>query len=97
LSDPSPAVRTAAARAALEGWTRVQNDKALLLAILPVLTTDAQQEPGDDLRWFRLGAARSLVGDTVGALEAYERQVELDPFAGYVKQEIARLRAQLPK
>ncbi len=93
--DPSPAVRRAAARASLEGWKRVQANKALLAAILPILAEDAEQGVVDEMRWFRLGAARSLAGDHAGALAAYERQVELDPFAGYVKQEIARLKKTL--
>ncbi len=95
LVDRSLAVRVASARASLVGWRRVQKDAALLKAALPVLAQDAADGPGDEMRWFRLGAARSLAGDDAGALEAYVRQVELDPFAGYVKQEIVRLKKAL--
>jgi len=95
VRDPSRAVRRAAARAALEGWTRVQHNAVLLGVILPVLTRDAEEGPEDDLRWFRLGAARSIAGDDAGALAAYERQVELDPFAENTRKEVARLRKQL--
>jgi predicted CXXCH cytochrome family protein len=95
LEDPSRAVRMAAARAALEGWKRVQADRALLKAILPVLRADAEAVPEDDMRWFRLGAARGLAGDEAGALEAYERELELDPFAGHVRQTVARLKKKL--
>lgn len=93
--DPSAAVRSAAARASLEGWTRVQENRALLDAIEPILAQDARDVPVDEMRWFRLGAARSLQGDKAGALEAYVRQVELDPFAGFVKKEITRLEKEL--
>jgi hypothetical protein len=86
-------VRQRAARAALEGWTRVQRDPALLAAALPVLLADAEAVPDDDLRWFWLGAARSLAGDRKGAIEAYERQVALDPFASNVREMLERLRA----
>ncbi len=94
VRDPSRAVRRAAARAALSGWRRVQHDADLLRAILPVLARDAEAGPEDDMRWFRLGAARSIAGDDAGALAAYERQVELDPFAENTRKEIARLRAK---
>ncbi|MDF1700417.1 MAG: cytochrome c3 family protein [Planctomycetota bacterium] len=93
--DPSPAVQAAAAKAALEGWKRVQANRILLAAIEPILAREAEEMPGDEMRWFRLGAARSLLDDKRGALAAYTRQVELDPFAGYVKQEIARLKKEL--
>ena len=91
LEDPSRAVRIAAARAALEGWTRVQKNPGLLGAVLPVLTDDAHDGPEDDMRWFRLGAARSLAGDDAGALAAYRRVAALDPFASHVRTEIERL------
>ena len=97
LDDPSRAVRIAAARAALEGWTRIQQNAALRTAILPVLESDAEDGPGDDMRWFRLGAVRSLAGDDVGALAAYERVIELDPFATNTRAEVDRLRAKLGK
>jgi len=97
LADPSRAVRIAAARAALEGWARVQANAALLAAILPVLQGDAEDGPADDMRWFRLGAARSIAGDDAGALVAYERVVELDPFATNTRTEVERLRTRLGK
>lgn len=94
LEDPSRAVRVAAARAALQGWSRVQKNEALLRAALPVLEDDARDGPQDDMRWFRLGAAKSIAGDDAGALEAYRRVAELDPFAAYVRKEIERLEAR---
>ncbi|MBL9087186.1 MAG: HEAT repeat domain-containing protein, partial [Planctomycetia bacterium] len=94
LDDASRAVRTAAARAALAGWARVEADRALLDATLPVLEADAASVPDDDQRWFRLGAARELAGDVAGAIDAYARQVALDPFAANVRTHLARLRAK---
>lgn len=94
LDDPSRAVRTAAARATLAGWERAQADAALLAAALPVLEADAASVPDDDQRWFRLGAARELAGDVAGAIDAYARQVALDPFATNVRAHLARLRAR---
>jgi hypothetical protein len=87
LGDPSRAVRVRAARAALEGFERVQANRALLDACLPVLESDARAAPNEDLRWFRLAAAREIAEDWAGAVEAYERQVALDsgaPAARYL-------------
>jgi hypothetical protein len=61
---------------------------------LPVLEADAASVPDDDQRWFRLGAARELAGDVAGAIDAYARQVALDPFATNVRAHLARLRAR---
>jgi predicted CXXCH cytochrome family protein len=97
LGDASPAVRAAAARAALGGWDRVRRDRALLAAVLPALEEDARAVPDDHRRWFRLGAARSLAGDVKGAVEAYERKLLLDPGARLVREQCERLRARLPK
>jgi hypothetical protein len=93
LSDGSRGVRIAAARAALSGWERVRKDPALLAALLPVLEEDAGAVPDDDLRWFLLGAARELAGDTAGALRAYRRQLALDPFAHHVRRHVGELEA----
>jgi predicted CXXCH cytochrome family protein len=95
LEDPSRAVRVAAARAALEGWRRIQENRDLLAAVLPVLAADAAEGPNDDMRWFRLGAARSIAGQTREALAAYERVLELDLFADNVEKAVARLKAKL--
>jgi HEAT repeat protein len=97
LSDSSLAVRGAAARAALFGWERVRENRELLTAILPVLEEEARTMPRDDQRWFRLGAARQIAGDTEGAVAAYERKLALDPYAVYVRQTLSRLRATLGK
>ncbi|MFV1959906.1 MAG: cytochrome c3 family protein, partial [Planctomycetota bacterium] len=86
LEDPSRAVRIAAARTALRGWRRVQANETLLRAIRPVLDDDARRVPDDDQRWFRLGATCDLLGDAEGALEAYEHEVALDPFAKAVRR-----------
>ncbi len=95
LADPSKSVRDHAARAALAGWKRVRANRRLLDAVLPVLEADVDAVPDDHLRWFRLGAARSLAGDTRGALDAYEHQLVLDPFAHAVRQQVERLRERL--
>jgi predicted CXXCH cytochrome family protein len=95
LSDSSFAVRGRAARAALEGWDRVREDPGLLAAVLPVLEAEAEAVPDDDLRWFRLGAARELAGDLAGAIDAYARQTALDPFATNVKAHMEELRARM--
>jgi len=94
LSDPSRAVRIAAARAALVGWKRVKANPELLKAILPVLADDARDGPEDDMRWFRLGAASSIADRPEEALAAYERLLELDPFADFVRKEVERLRKE---
>jgi hypothetical protein len=93
LGDPSPAVRGMAARAAIEGWSRVEADAGLRRLVLPVLEAEARAVPDDDLRWFRLGAVRYLDGDLAGALAAYERQAALDPFAANVRRMIDQIRA----
>jgi predicted CXXCH cytochrome family protein len=95
LSDRSAPVRVAAAQAALQGFERVGRNAALLAAALPMLEEDAQAVPGDDLRWFRLGAAREIAKDWKGAIEAYRRQVALDPFAGKVRDQIRKLEARV--
>ncbi len=97
LSDPSLAVRTAAARAALDGWVRVEANERLLEAILPVLAEDARAVPEDHLRWFRLGAARRIAGDDRGALEAFERKLQLDPGARLVREAVEDLKKRLAK
>jgi predicted TPR repeat methyltransferase len=93
-------VRTRAARTALAGWERVGANRPLLDACLPALLADAQAWPLDDQRWFRLGAARELAGDLAGAVEAYRRQVALDPsattIAAYVTKLEERQRARPP-
>jgi len=95
LRDPSAAVRGAAARAILVGWVRARDNQKLLAAAIPVLEEETAAVPDDNLRWFRLGAARSLAGDEGGALAAYERQLELDPFAHAVRRQVERLRKLL--
>lgn len=95
LADPSAAVRVRAARAALEGWERVQHDAPLLAATIPVLARDAEAAPNDDRRWFRLAAARQIAGDLPGAIAAYERQCALDPFAATSRKTIERFKARL--
>jgi predicted CXXCH cytochrome family protein len=97
LSDPSLAVRTAAARAALEGYVRVQANDRLLEAILPVLAEDARAVPEDHMRWFRLGSARRIAGDDRGALDAFERKLQLDPGARLVRDVVEDLKKRLAK
>jgi predicted CXXCH cytochrome family protein len=97
LGDPSPAVRTTAARAALEGFRRVQNDERLLAAAIPVLEEDARAVPEDHLRWFRLGGAKRIAGDDVGALAAFERKLQLDPAAKLVRDAVSEIRKRLAK
>jgi predicted CXXCH cytochrome family protein len=97
LDDPSPSVRVAAARAALEGFRRVKADPDLLAAALPVLEADAVAVPDDHLRWFRLGSARLLAGDDRGALAAFERKLQLDPAARRVRETVETLRRRLTK
>jgi hypothetical protein len=95
LVDDSAAVRSRAARAALAGWDRVRQNRALLDAALGVLAEDAEAVPDDDRRWFRLGAARQIAGDAAGALRAYERKLLLDPYAANVRLAVERLRASV--
>ena len=97
LRDPSLAVRAAAARAALEGFHRVQTNERLLAAVLPVLEEDARAIPEDHLRWFRLGSARRIAGDDRGALEAFERKLQLDPAARLVREAVEEIRRRLAK
>ncbi len=95
LQDESFAVRGEAARAALSGWARVQENADLLAAILPVLEAEARAVPLEDTRWFRLGAARQIAGDVKGAIEAYERKIALDPYAAHVRKTLTDLKASL--
>jgi predicted CXXCH cytochrome family protein len=95
LGDPSPAVRIAAARAALEGFQRVEANERLLAAALPVLEEDALAVPEDHLRWFRLGSARLIAGDDAGALAAFERKLQLDPGASAVCRTADEIRRRL--
>ncbi|MHC4924507.1 MAG: cytochrome c3 family protein [Planctomycetota bacterium] len=94
LGDPSPAVRSSAARAALAGWERVRANAELLGAVVRVLEEDTRRAPEDHLRWFRLGAARQLAGDVAGAIEAYERKLLLDPAAAHVRRQVETLRRE---
>jgi len=93
LADPSSSVRSAAARAALEGWERVRENPALLRRVLPVLEAEVGALPNDEMRWFRLGAARDVSGDAAGAMEAYEAMLALHPLARSVRERLAALRA----
>jgi len=95
LSDTSAAVRLVAARTALQGWRRVQENRALLEAILPVLEDDARRVPDDDQRWYRLGAAREIAGDVRGAVAAYDRMLALDSLAHIMRKHVEGLRKQL--
>jgi len=95
LADPSLAVRGEAARSALAGWYRVQRNRTLLDAVLPVLEEEANAVPQEDSRWFRLGAARQIAGDVRGAIEAYEKKLGLNPYARLVEKTLADLRRQL--
>jgi predicted CXXCH cytochrome family protein len=94
LEDPRASVRSAAARAALEGWARVRENRLLLAALLPVLEAEAKALPNDEMRWFRLGAALDVTGDVPRAIEAYERMLALHPLAASVKARIEELRAR---
>jgi predicted CXXCH cytochrome family protein len=94
LADDSWPVRSRAARAALEGWVRLRENEALRAPVLHALRADADAVPDDDLRWFRLGAAREISGDQAGAIEAYARQVALDPFAHGIREHLERLRSE---
>ncbi len=93
--DASAAVRVAAARAALQGWKRVQKNKVLREAILPILEANAKDGPEDGRRWFLLGAARKIHGDDEGVLAAYERVLELDPSEDNLRREVERLKKRL--
>jgi predicted CXXCH cytochrome family protein len=95
LGDPSAAVRVNAARASLFGWERARQNRALLLAAIPVLEEDVGRVPDDYFRWYLLGAARGLAGDDKGALAAYERVLVLDPLAHAVRAHVERLRTRL--
>jgi predicted CXXCH cytochrome family protein len=97
LSDTSPAVRSAAARAALAGFERVRDDPRLLAAVIPALEEDALAVPEDHVRWFRLGCARRIAGDERGALAAFERKLQLDPAALLVRKAVEEMRRRQPR
>ena len=75
----------------------MQQNRPLLDAILPVLAEDAHALPNDEMRWYRLGAARDVSGDVRGAVEAYARMVALHPLSQHVDRRLAELRKQLEK
>jgi tetratricopeptide (TPR) repeat protein len=91
LLSEHPAVRHRAAVAALRGFDRVRAKPALLEALVPVLRERTGAVPEDDLAWFRLGAALQLFGDHPGAIRAYRRQLELDPFAFAVRRAVEQM------
>ncbi|MCA9314441.1 MAG: hypothetical protein H6806_13060 [Planctomycetes bacterium] len=95
LHDSSPAVQTAAARAALAGWQRVREDHDLLQAILPHLQRDAMEVPEDPLRWYLLGAAADIAGHREMARDAYGSYVRLDPFAPAIEARVRAIEAEL--
>ena len=97
LADSSLAVRTAAARTALLGFRRVEDNERLLAAVVPVLEEDARNVPEDHMRWFRLGAARRIAGDDRGAIEAFERKLQLDPGARLVREAVVEMKRRLAK
>ncbi|MDJ0523262.1 MAG: HEAT repeat domain-containing protein [Planctomycetota bacterium] len=94
LEDPKASVRSAAARAALEGWERIRANRPLLDGLLPVLRAEAEALPNDEMRWFRLGAALDVSGDAARAIEAYERMLLLHPLAKSVRARLEELRSQ---
>lgn len=95
LEDDSLAVRGAAARAALSGYARVEENPELLQKLIPVLEEEAEAVPLDDERWFRLGAAKEIAGDLPGALAAYRRKLALDPYAALVERTVKQMEARL--
>ena len=44
-----------------------------------------------------LGSARRIAGDDRGALEAYERKLQLDPAARLVREAVEAIRKRLAK
>jgi len=93
--DESAAVRSRAARAALRGWARVRRNRRLLEAVIDVLAESAAAVPEDDGRWFLLGAAHQIAGDLPNAVIAYERKLQLDPYASLVRKTVKELKTRL--
>ena len=54
--------------------------------MIPVLESDCEDGPHNDVRWFRLGSAYRIQGNKAKAIAAYERMLELDPFAPNVRK-----------
>lgn len=97
LADPSPAVRSHAARAALTAPARLTADAPLRRRVRAVLEQEARWVPDDDLRWERLAAVRRLDGDLPGALEALERQRHLDPDNAALRAAVEAARTAAPR
>ena len=97
LSDDSRAVRIAAAPRGVHAVEPGPGQRGVAEGALPVLEDDAKNGPEHDMRWFLLGAAQGIAGNDAASLAAYERQIELDPFAVRVRQEVERLRAKLKR
>ena len=47
--------------------------------------------PNDEMRWFRLGAARDVAGQVDEALEAYGRMLLLNPLSANVQARVWEL------
>jgi predicted TPR repeat methyltransferase len=47
------------------------------------------------MRWFRLGSAKRIAGDDLGALLAYERRLQFDPAAALMRKAVEQLRRSL--
>ena len=96
LGDPSPAVRSHAARAALGAPGRLRADAARLAAVRAVLEQEALSVPDDDQRWERLASLCELAGDAPGRQAALERQLVLDPDNAALRRRVEAARATPP-
>jgi predicted TPR repeat methyltransferase len=67
----------------------------LLEGVIDALVEQVAADPADDLRWFRLGAAYQIAGETAKAIEAYEKKLLLDPHARLVRETVRKLRREI--
>jgi cytochrome c-type biogenesis protein CcmH/NrfG len=55
-------------------------------------TTALRLDSGLALWWYRLGSVRESIGDTVPAVEAYERALRINPNYPEAREGLARIR-----
>jgi cytochrome c-type biogenesis protein CcmH len=79
LATGAPGRPDAPIKARLEAWSRTDPSRLQPGEIAAVLTRVAAERPNDPLLWSLLGRARAEANDPLGAAQAFERAVGIDP------------------